>query len=825
MKMKEKARKKTVKPYYFLSTLLCIAILMLIVIAPANAGVRPEDGRSIGDVANGTVAIIGETNLSFVNSSGFLINSGSTVTNIKGPLEETAEAKKNSVSIYFVGTFDSTKYDEPHEIQNPLVCGEYNVSSDGRWTVIKFVYPRLIAETDTRVIKGANLTFEADTNLFHIIPTAGPNNITFSLIDPKGREKTKVGGVSLENVNVNMTGKNTRTINTEYLDTGNYTLCIKPDPDTNNGLGEDEKYWCGPPVTFEVISSVSITSDKEKAAENEMITFTVTASPNTNIILNVTSGRESKIWFIGGMEDVKESGHSCSGMTDDGGIFKAVARFAATDFYGITATELSANTTAIRSIEISEFSARVETMDIFTDVKKDTFNIGEVVKIKGRASAGDSITIKVDDEVIKTGAPVPTTTLSLLYEWKTTEDVSPGTHEIGIWVLPHSDPDKDVPDASVPILFVRGGLSAKLIYTGIEEEKEIVQEIVAQGDDFKIKGDAPGRKNVDILTIAPKGGSGNGFDPIDISTETGGALDAPGLTYSTSSVGREDGVFTVEKIDVGKDVDTGTYLVVALNPGRDEVYGSGVGDILTVITGYDFSIKTQAQILAILKEETINQAGSDDLLWVGTIEVKNPWVTLNDIGDVHLGDDIVVSGVTNRKNGFLFIITVEGPTDLIPLFAPTEVSTAGNTFTASFNTISAKVGKYTVTVNGGDGYTDTKTVNILPAITPSFNISSMPTPTPIPAPAAIMHEGEGTNESDTAAQVATPIPTWTSTSTKTGTKKKSDFVLIFIIAAAGAGLLIAVSVARLKIRKRREQGEEEEEGEKEEEKQGEDGTV
>jgi hypothetical protein len=796
--MKMKARKEMLKPYYFLIAFSCIIVLMFIVIAPANAGVSPDKGRSIGNATNGTLAFIGEINLTFVDTNGTLIPEGYL----------TSDWPDSNIDILFPNngsTFDS-------KLADSLRPGRYKVTDlvgveKTPRIVFKSKYDLTIVDPKRgeKVTKGDNITFEASTDL-NWIKGLLSNYIKYKLIGPSCPSPgcINVSGVSLININVNETGNNLTTINTATLEMGTYTLSIETDPATNNGLDEE-----GPSVSFTVEArGITIKAEPTEEVVNEDITFTVSTSPNTNIILNETSGRASKVKFrrdIFGV-DVPVDRHSASGRSDKDGNFTAVAYFTDTGSYTITAKERAADTEASVTVRIVEFSALVST-------DKSKYYIGESVEIKGSANAGDNVTIKIDDKEIKIGESLAGGKFS--YNWATTEeDVSPGSYELGIWVLPLSNPFTDPPDDSVSILFIRGGLSAKLIYTGIEEEKEIVQEIVAQGDDFEIKGTAPGRDNVDILTIAPKGGSGSGFAPTDIFKEID--LDVPGLTYSTSSV--SDGAFT-KTIDVGKDVDTGTYLIAVLNPGRDEVYGStNSSEILTVLSNYNPSIKTQAQILAILKAETINVAGSDDLLWVGTIEVENPWVTLNDIEDVHLGDEIEVSGVTNRKNGFLFIITVEGPTELTPLFAPTEVSTTGGTFTASFNTISAKVGKYTVTVNDGDGYTDTKTVNILPATTPSFNISSMPTPTPIPA--AIMHEGEGTNESDTAAQAATPIPTRTPTSTKTEEKKKSDFVLIFIIAAAGAGLLMAVSIARLVIVKRRKEGEEEEE-----EKQGEDDTV
>nr|AAU84349.1 conserved hypothetical protein [uncultured archaeon GZfos9D8] len=764
MKMKE--RKKTIKPFYFLIALSCIIILMFIV--PANAGVSPEEGRSIGDIYNRT-AITGETNLSFVNETGVLIPEGI----IKGN-----EDKNSDVVISFKGPFNS------HDYEDELVPGEYKVIGEGKETVIYFESPTLKVKTKigdkevSKVTKGDNITFEAITNLW-VIKGPLPNYINYKLIDPRGVQLDEVDGVSLTNIDVSKDGKNSTTINTATLEIGTYTLSIETDPATNNGLDKE-----GPERTFTVEErGVIINAEPTKQVVNKDIVFAVSTSPDTQLNLNVTLGIESNVWFKEGVGDVKPGmgGHSASGISDKHGNFTAVAYFTYTGSYVITATELCANTTDTVKVEIIDFSASVET-------DKSVYYIGEPVEITGSANAGDSITIKVDDTVLTTAIAAPTKKFT--YPWTTTEDVIPSSYKIGIWVLPRSDPGKDVPDASTSILFIRGGLSAELIKTGVKGD--IVDKIVAQGDDFEIIGLAPGRDNVDILTIAPKGGSGRGFDPADILKETGNKSDVPGLTHAITPVSDEKdnfGEFIPKRIDVDKNVDTGTYQIAVLNPGRDGVYGtSGSGEIVQIICGYDLLVKTQEQILAIIKGATIDKAGSDDLLWIGTIKVENPSVTLDDIEDVYLGDDIIVTGGSNRKEGFPIIITVEGPTELRPQIASIE----GDTFTASFNTISAKVGKYTVTVDDGDGHTDTKTVNILPGTAPSFNISNTSAaPTAVP---------QVTNESATVTQIQTP------TSTPVKAKKQPGFETIFII----AGILVAVSVARLKIRKRREQGEKKE---------------
>ncbi|MDI6810625.1 MAG: hypothetical protein QMD80_02955 [archaeon] len=209
-------------------------ILLCVVCTPANAGVSPDVGRSIGDSANGTTAIIGETNLRFVNATGVLIPNGTIKSNWAD----------SHIVIPFDGPFDSSRYEDK------LVEGDYKVEgavgNTTITTIIYFVSPKLDIKTKVYgedfswVTKGANITFEADTNLW-VIKGLLPNNITYKLIDPDGVP------IRFSNIEVDKEGKNTTTINTAGMKTGVYTLRIETDPDTNNGLDTE-----GPEVSFEV---------------------------------------------------------------------------------------------------------------------------------------------------------------------------------------------------------------------------------------------------------------------------------------------------------------------------------------------------------------------------------------------------------------------------------------------------------------------------------------------------------------------------------------------------------------------------------------------
>ncbi len=734
-----------------------VSISMVVLSGVANAGVSPDDGRCIYE---GNHSIIGERNLSFWYG-GLMITNYTLVR----------DKDNKTIGGIFTDYFDS------HYYKDMLTEGEYRIEENGQ-TRLNFFFdsPQLdVKIMDERgkevskVLKGENVNFEARTNL-NIIEGNLPNNVSFKLVAPDGYHIW----INKNNITIEENGVANITIDTTPLDEGEYKLSVKADPSTNNGLDAE-----GSSVSFTIEKKITITPNVKKQGVNESIVFTVaTTSLFANVSLSVTRGVAEHVWFVeheyeGGTIKTRTIGHDIFGETDEDGNFIAVAKFTKSGTYEITATYIDAdNITAETTVEIEEFSATVS-------VEKTKYYTGDHVNITGSANAGDNITVKVDDEVIETDAEVG----GFSYTWRTAGK-QPDSYEIGIWVLPFSDPDSDPSDASVAIILMRGGLSATLN-----------TKVIALGDEFKIEGVASGMDRVDILTIGPKGGSGDGFDPTDISTQTNGTLTASGLTHSLSSVMLE-GDFK-EKISVRKGADTGTYLIVVLSYGRDGVWGkSGSDDLINVIS-YNYtsllSIKTQEQILAVLKDRTINAAGSDDLLSINTIKVENPKVRLDDIEDVLLGGNIVVSGYTNRKEDSAIIITVEGPVELKSKLAFVEKD---GTFNLSFSTVSAKVGEYTVTADDGKGYFDTKTVNVITAATPLLSVgnssgnssthSSAPTTGASSQSQEVVNEGGASADSTLLSRMQAEA------------KKQPGFEAIFAI----IGLLAVVVWLRLKKRKR-----------------------
>ena len=144
----------------------------------------------------------------------------------------------------------------------------------------------------------------------------------------------------------------------------------------------------------------------------------------------------------------------------------------------------------------------------------------------------------------------------------------------------------------------------------------------------------------------------------------------------------------------------------------DGAYGRGYDNLTAALAAYSLAGKTQEQIFAILEDATYGSAGSDDLCWVGYINVEAPFLTLDPIASVAVGEPLVVTGTSSRKERFAIVITVKGPVEL----TPRAVLVENGTFSTTFDTTGAPVGTYTVKADDGDGHTDEATVEILPAI-------------------------------------------------------------------------------------------------------------
>lgn len=109
-------------------------------------------------------------------------------------------------------------------------------------------------------------------------------------------------------------------------------------------------------------------------------------------------------------------------------------------------------------------------------------------------------------------------------------------------------------------------------------------------------------------------------------------------------------------------------------------------------------------------------------------EEETPYMRLDTLPTVEIGELLVVNGTTNRAEGTQILVTVNGPVEFIPAMVRVE----NGTFNATFDTSAAHEGTYTVKADDGAGHTDEAMVNLrapVPVQTPPI-----PTVTPAPTP-------------------------------------------------------------------------------------------
>jgi hypothetical protein len=381
-------------------------------------------------------------------------------------------------------------------------------------------------------------------------------------------------------------------------------------------------------------------------------------------------------------------------MEEDGQMEFSV-RFYDTGAYTIEVTDLDTDDEDTEDVKVSE-------KDVTFDMPS-TVVIGEDLEIRGTANAGDYVDIAIEDYIAYVGIPIEAdgTFEEDLRTPETRGTGAPGSIVIEAFIRVAGEPAPKVgdltrqeEDGSTSILLTAGSLTA-----------DISTLAVAQEDEFTVEGTAGGSDFVDIVTIAPKGGSGRGINPASVDPSV------PGITWDSSAVSDMDYSY-LKDIYVDQDADTGKYMIIVVSPGRNGVYDeinspylfgsefvAKYGDVKSL------GSKTQGQIVAILRDATIGAAGSDDLMWIGTIivgEIETETLTLNPIVDVVVGNQLEVTGETSRNEGSIIWITVKGRyQELVPQAAFVK----DNSFNATFDTTGAHPGTYTVKAIDGYGYT------------------------------------------------------------------------------------------------------------------------
>lgn len=620
------------------------------------------------------------------------------------------------------------------------------------------------------------LRLKKGTRTVSSVPRGTTITVGFTGLDPKEHD-----GVSLEVTDPDghllkwnsADGKIFDKVNVSYLSgmkigtttwkLGTYEFKVVTEEEYARGLDAESNK-----VTLKIRSSeLKIEAERTEIAELEEVKLTVSGMPDHNIRVLIERGAEHAKFPGGSIDNPSAvSGGTFDDTIDADGKMEYVVYFDKPGTYMVKVKDLDGATEDFVDISVSRREVTFYT--------PETCVIGADLVVDGTANTGSTVDIAIENVIVKTGIQIDKGKFEVKLPTPDTSGTGiEGAIKIKAFIdggfSKGDDVSRVVDDGSAMILMVTGDLTAESSAT-----------IVPPGDSFTLRGTAPGSKIVDVLIVAPKGGSRGRMNPAN-SDDNG----LPhGIVYEAASV-NSDFTWSVD-IDVNEDADTGTYLVFVLSPGKNKIYdGLETGELLdgigTKYFGGDLSRlagKTQEQINATIWDGTIGTAGSDDFMKKITIKIRTAEVKLYSIADVVIGDNLVITGTSNRE-GHSIIVKVKGPIDLGTKFATVE----NGRFKATFSTSEALTGEYIVEADDGDGHEDTTTVNI---ITPVRTVAS-PTPTP-----TAMATPVPTTSQEMPAPVSTPTAQPENASTSSNLPVPGFEAVLVISALLTVYLLVSV---------------------------------
>jgi PGF-pre-PGF domain-containing protein len=291
---------------------------------------------------------------------------------------------------------------------------------------------------------------------------------------------------------------------------------------------------------------------------------------------------------------------------------------------------------------------------------------------------------------------------SFSFEWPTS-GYSPGSVPIAAWIvndtitddvsiIPLSSRDNGTTvDRSAPkIEGISPDLTTAALILNPTLSVGVSVSKIAKGDRIKVNGTAKGQSRAYIWAFDSKGTTSDGLNEYLEATP-----DADGTFESTLSSGM-----------TSKD---GNYTVFFQILGRDGWYSNTGAATVTYANFASLGNMMGDRILSLLESKAEEPAG-DDVYQKLNYQVISTYVTLNAVNDIQVGDELSISGTTNRVDGTNVVLTLERgglPTD------QTTVTTSGGNFSATFSTTGLLAGAYKVTADDLVGHASTEDFKIV----------------------------------------------------------------------------------------------------------------
>jgi hypothetical protein len=599
-----------------------------------------------------------------------------------------AETQWTKDGAFFVNFLNQTTYDAQLSISEPIIPLELKVGT------------RKVSS----ITVGTSLTIDtAGMNLF------AEDRVDLIIIGPYGQIKyDDMNDQQFTNISVaqliSYYGDN--NFETAGWSLGDYTFQVKTRSDVACGLEAESAIQ---ELKLE-IGKIAIVAETTTTVELTTVKLTVRGIADDPIRVE-SSPLSRDVMFMEGIDDTPTGasyhGNWFADTIDADGIKRYAVEFHDTGTYTIKVT-----------VTGGDREGDSDTVDITVLEKEVTFDlpytvvIGDKITIKGISTSGTYASVYIDDTLYKKLVNIVIEDGEFCQEVRTTDigmDI-PGIVNLKAWIdcgkAEGEERPTRSPDGEDAILLSKPTLTAELSVPAVALE-----------DDFSVIGTAKGQTEVTMLSVPPRGGGGKSL--LDKGQK--------GLSPRKASVTMTDGTFS-KKMTVQEDADSGVYYIIVLSSGMDGVWGmTGQYDLeaaldqkyhiscLTCEGSSNICTKTQDQVVAILEDLT-QTPGSDDLMQILTLKVGDiDSLTLNPIADVVVGYPLVVTGETSRKGGSIIWITVKKLYDEI---VPQAAIAKDNAFSATFDTIGAPPGTYTVKANDGYGYTTSTSVNIIAGAPP-----------------------------------------------------------------------------------------------------------
>ena len=575
----------------------------------------------------------------------------------------------------------------------------YHAADQARLSVEKPDMPLELNVGRKRVSSiAAGTSVTIDTGCMNLFPE---DQVDLVVIGPDGQIKfdevnnQQFTDIGVEQLNANYGDNN---LDTAGWTIGAYTFQIKTDADEASGLKAESAK-----KDLKIIKGeISIDADMTTTVELQTVKLTVTGVAADHIKVEA-SPLSRDVRFKDGIDDTPTGANYhvnwFDATIDADGIRKYAVEFSDMGIYTIKVTV----TDGPRKGDYDTVEIMVLEKEVIFDLPS-TVVIGDKITLKGISTSGTYVSIYVDDMLYGKLANIVIDDGEFSQEVRTTDigmDV-PGIATLKAWIdcnkrAGDCRPTRS-PDGTTNVLMVAPWLTASLSTDSVDQE-----------DDFIVSGTAHGSTEVTLLCAPPRGGGGKSL--LDKGQK--------GLSPRKASVSMTTGAY-MKKMTVQEDADSGVYHLIVLSSGMDGVWGMTGEYILEAALDEKYNIpsltygiinvKTHDQVVAILEDLT-QTPGSDDLMQILTIKVGDiDTLTLNPVADVVVGDPLVVTGETSRKDGPIIWLTVKKPYYEI---VPQAAIATDNTFSATFDTTGAPPGTYTLKANDDYGYTTSRSVNII----------------------------------------------------------------------------------------------------------------